>query len=76
MHLFPNPSNQNLKIISDLFTENLQYSIQNYHGKIVASGSATIGQQIPISEIPNGMYVMKIIEFNGSEQVLKFIKTN
>jgi len=72
INVFPNPVSDVLKINGDI--ENSTVTIVNISGKVVyKKENASNRLDIPVSNFPNGMYLLKI-ESNNNSIVKKFIK--
>ena len=60
--VYPNPASDFLVISSDK-QESLHYDIYDAQGNLVQSGTANSGEEIRISHLPNGLYIIKT-DFN------------
>lgn len=68
--IYPNPTNDILTIDSNFDINNIQ--IFDLTGKEILQQSNT--QQINVSLLPKGVYLLKVFDFNGKFNVQKFIK--
>lgn len=69
--IFPNPANEKLFIESNL-EKNSNYIITNLLGQEMDKGF--LKSEIDISNLPNGVYFIEIVNANYQTQVLKFVK--
>ncbi|UKN00706.1 T9SS type A sorting domain-containing protein [Paracrocinitomix mangrovi] len=78
--LYPNPTAGELNIVfSDKFTTGkVDMQLMDMSGKLILSqqfaGNETANIQIDISAIPQGMYMVRLINENGEQEVLKITK--
>jgi phosphatidylserine/phosphatidylglycerophosphate/cardiolipin synthase-like enzyme len=74
--MYPNPANNDLKVMVNIPGSNVQYNVYNVTGQIVASGKldARYVNTINISNIPSGMYLLRVQNNNTEEFTGKFIK--
>jgi hypothetical protein len=70
--IYPNPGNQTIRL-SNIHNEVSKIEIQNLTGRTVKTILGNFNE-IPISELSNGMYFVKIFSQNGNVDVVKFIK--
>ncbi|MBS3913720.1 MAG: T9SS type A sorting domain-containing protein [Bacteroidetes bacterium] len=68
MVLFPNPSSDIIRISADTI-ENLEVNIYAMTGQLVQKGSYTVNQDIDISGIPPGLYLVQ-----ANNITFKFVK--
>ncbi|WP_028982092.1 T9SS type A sorting domain-containing protein [Sporocytophaga myxococcoides] len=72
--LYPNPSNDKIKIVSDGIQDSF-YKIYNYEGREILSGYFTSNEEvISVKEIISGIYSVVILNENGAIYSSKFIK--
>lgn len=70
LSLYPNPSNDYLKLSTD---QVVNFTITSVLGSTVKSGQLAAHEALSISELENGQYFIGI-EQNGKRQVLSFVK--
>ncbi|MBK8846923.1 MAG: T9SS type A sorting domain-containing protein [Bacteroidetes bacterium] len=71
----PNPANDIIQLISDVEYDALQIQILDIRGKVVLSQTvSTASNFINIASLAQGIYVVKISELEGENQILKFVK--
>ncbi len=74
VNLFPNPSNDKIKITSDGI-QNSFYKIYNYEGREILSGYFTSNEEvISVKELTSGIYSVVILNENGAIYSSKFVK--
>lgn len=64
LNIYPNPAQDFVSIDIPVNYQNLQLSIFNLTGQLIAQKQITGSQQIPISELGNGMYIF-VVESKG-----------
>jgi hypothetical protein len=70
--LYPNPANGNVFIRTDS-ADDLNYTIISIGGKVVSTGIVKSNNGIDISNLNEGMYVMRV--FHGEDvSILRFVK--
>lgn len=69
IRLFPNPANDKLNIHSD--TPISKVEIVNIHGQLVKTANT---KTVSISELPNGLYFVKVISSHGDIHISKLVK--
>ena len=62
--VYPNPVNDQLQILSDV-TETLGYTVTSIAGVEILSGEFNEKTSIKLSDISEGMYILKITNSNG-----------
>lgn len=67
--VYPNPSNGVFNIAMQAKTNNVNYSIYSMEGKMVANqrinvNSSTLDQQVNLSHLPKGTYIIKVTDGN------------
>ena len=73
LDVYPNPSKDIIYVKSDQIDS--EYLIINTTGQIVASGKiVSENQQVDISNLPNGVYLLKASFVDGSKAVTRIIK--
>jgi len=70
--LYPNPASNNL-FINAAFGDDLSYEILSIDGKVVSSGMLNSNSSIDVSQLNQGLYIMRIV--HGAESTgLRFVK--
>jgi hypothetical protein len=71
--IYPNPANDVIKVegISEV---NVQYTIADLKGAIVATGKLPDERTLDISKLNQGMYFLQLIDETGNTAVQKFIR--
>jgi len=71
--VYPNPANDNLFVELDSKTKNAQITISDLSGKLIINTKLSNQNNVDISGLQLGMYMLTVSTENGSETV-KFIK--
>jgi phosphatidylserine/phosphatidylglycerophosphate/cardiolipin synthase-like enzyme len=74
--LYPNPANNNLKVILNTQSTDAMYTIYNIAGQMLLSGklSASYINTIDLSNIASGMYLIRVTNNTKEEFIGKFVK--
>lgn len=70
--IYPSVVQNMLNIKSSIDFKNI--SITNIHGKILKSTPYTEGVSLDVSNLPNGLYILQLIDNQGKRAVKKFVK--
>ncbi len=75
INIYPNPATTSIYLEYDFSSENPEYFIYDLQGKLIESGKLNINfsSQINISNIDDGVYVLKVLDGNKTDRV-KFVK--
>lgn len=72
--VFPNPVGQYLTVKSEVdIRDFIGYEIIDIRGRVLLSG-INLGSQIDVSEIANGLFVIKLTQNDNTDSVIKFVK--
>ena len=71
-YVYPNPVKDIVRI-KNLSFENFEYEIYDYSSKLVSKNNTTNGSVI-LSDLPEGVYVLKVIGDEGFTESIRFIK--
>lgn len=70
INIFPNPATDKLNISPQ--KKYINYIISNNLGSIIQSGE--LQESLSINEIPNGIYIIKLLSSNGEYCIKRFVK--
>ncbi|MGB1041336.1 MAG: T9SS type A sorting domain-containing protein, partial [Flavobacteriales bacterium] len=70
--LYPNPSSDYV-IISINSPLTYDYSVINVDGKLIKNGKITKQKNIDVSNLSNGVYIIRVNDENGNKQFRRFI---
>ena len=73
--LIQNPVNQYINIFRKDFNQNLSFQLTDINGKLLKQGILS-GNSIKISELPNGIYFLRLISTDQYVEIKKLIKTS
>lgn len=70
-HIFPNPSTEYIRI--ENASANMNYSIIDLSGRVVASGKLNSGNTISVEHFTNGVYILQLSnkDFSGTTKFIK-----
>ena len=73
LQIFPNPVRDMIQIKSNL--QIASYEIYNVNGQIITSNLMRLNNsKIDASQLPKGIYLLKLTDTKGNTQISKFIK--
>ena len=64
MKIFPNPFSESLTIRNAEVLEDVILEIYSGHGKLVYSNYIPVTDEINLSNLENGLYILKVIQNN------------
>ena len=70
--VYPNPFQDHFTIESDL--ERFQVEMYNLNGTLIKAISATSGQRVDSTDLPKGVYLLKIISNQNKVETVKVVK--
>lgn len=73
LHLYPNPAGENLILKSDQQLPFTRFAISNLSGQLLKSG-ALLENEIAVSDLPQGVYLLILWNQNGEKHGLKWVK--
>lgn len=76
VELFPNPAATELQVKAKNTTGNLQYEIYNQLGQEIIGTKPISDNKIPVAQLPNGIYFVRIAELGSGNRAVKKIIIN
>jgi len=72
--VFPNPTKDELRIVSEVPFDNLPFTIYNISGKKIVNGQWLNGKSINVSALSAGIYMLTLKTADGSTKTQKIVK--